>query len=55
MEKVYEYVEKNQNYFVDKLREVVAIPSVSGDVEHRPFVFAMSAWLEKELKKLGAR
>jgi Cys-Gly metallodipeptidase DUG1 len=55
MNQVFEYVEKNQDYFVKRLAEVVAIPSVSGDVEHRPHVFRMGQWLEKELKALGAR
>ena len=54
VEKVENYVELNQNHYVQKLAEAVSIPSVSGTVEHRPHVFAMANWLEKELLRLGA-
>lgn len=54
MQSVYEFIDKNQNDYVKRLAEVVAIPSVSGDVEHRPEVVKMGLWLEAELKKLGA-
>ncbi|KAI8089204.1 uncharacterized protein BX664DRAFT_332416 [Halteromyces radiatus] len=49
-----DYVEKHQNDFVERLRKAVAIPSVSGDPNHRPDVFRMGEFLVNELKALGA-
>ncbi|ORY97820.1 hypothetical protein BCR43DRAFT_490417 [Syncephalastrum racemosum] len=49
-----DYVEKNQDSFVDRLRKAVAIPSVSGDPSHRQDVFRMAEFLQGELKALGA-
>ncbi|KAJ2995038.1 hypothetical protein HDV02_001115 [Globomyces sp. JEL0801] len=54
MDKFSEFVDKHQDDYVKKLAEVVAIPSVSGTVEHRPEVVRMGQWLEKELTRLGA-
>ncbi|KAK3824594.1 MAG: hypothetical protein J3Q66DRAFT_93389 [Benniella sp.] len=46
-------VDKDQNVYVDRLRQVVAIPSVSSDVGLRPEVFRMGEWLQTEMKRLG--
>lgn len=54
MQRIYEFVEKEQDYFVQRLAEVVKIPSISGDVAHRPRVLEMAKWIETELKRLGA-
>ncbi|KAH6566313.1 hypothetical protein BASA60_009524 [Batrachochytrium salamandrivorans] len=51
---VNKHIQDNQDYFVQRLGEVVAIPSVSADVQHRPDVIRMGLWLEAELKNLGA-
>ncbi|GMM29646.1 metallodipeptidase [Martiniozyma asiatica (nom. inval.)] len=40
--------------FINRLREAVAIPSVSGDETLRPKVFAMADFLKEELSRLGA-
>lgn len=53
MEKTFEIIDKNAQVYVDKLRDAVAIPSVSGDQEHWPQVFAMADWLESEMKRIG--
>ena len=53
--KIFNYIDQNQDYFVSRLAEVVAIKSVSGDVEHRPEVVKMGHWLKNELEVLGAR
>ncbi|CAO3573780.1 unnamed protein product [Mortierella alpina] len=46
-------VDKDQNLYVERLREVVAIPSVSSDVSMRPHVFRMGEWVQKELARLN--
>ncbi|EGF81867.1 hypothetical protein BATDEDRAFT_19033 [Batrachochytrium dendrobatidis JAM81] len=51
---VNNYIDEHQNYFVQRLAETVAIPSVSSSAAHRPDVVRMGFWLEKELKGLGA-
>ncbi|KAK4221517.1 putative glutamate carboxypeptidase-like protein [Podospora fimiseda] len=40
--------------FIQRLREAVAIPSISADATRRPDVVRMGHWLADELKKLGA-
>jgi Cys-Gly metallodipeptidase DUG1 len=52
-----EYIEKVRivaGINMSQLRQVVAIPSVSADVEHRPDVVRMGEWFIKELESLGA-
>ncbi|KAI9007093.1 hypothetical protein BC832DRAFT_428417 [Gaertneriomyces semiglobifer] len=53
-DKLYKYVDENQEYFISKLAEVVAIPSVSGEAARRPDVVRMGKWLVSELQRLGA-
>ncbi|TPX59946.1 hypothetical protein PhCBS80983_g02120 [Powellomyces hirtus] len=53
-DKLFAYVDENQKYYIDRLAEVVAIPSVSGEASRRPEVVKMGEWLIKELKTLGA-
>ena len=53
-QKIFSYVQENQDYYVKRLAEVVAIPSVSGDAEYRQDVVKMGKWLEAELISLGA-
>lgn len=54
MQQVYEHIDANQSYFIEKLAQVVAIPSVSGEAKYRPEVVKMGQWLESELLRLGA-
>ncbi|KAF9919933.1 hypothetical protein FBU30_010355 [Linnemannia zychae] len=49
----YAQVDKDQDAYVERLREAVAIPSVSSDASLRPFVFSMGTWLENEMTRLG--
>ena len=51
---IHDYIQQNQSYFIQKLAEVVAIRSVSGDAEYRPEVVKMGHWLKSELRSLGA-
>lgn len=50
----FAHVDKLQDSYVEKLREIVAIPSVSANVKHRPDVVRMGEWLLSELATLGA-
>jgi Cys-Gly metallodipeptidase DUG1 len=54
LEKFFSQIDKNQQAYIDRLAEAVAIPSVSGDAKYRKHVFEMGDWLKKELEKLGA-
>ncbi|KAJ9077866.1 hypothetical protein DSO57_1012689 [Entomophthora muscae] len=54
MDLFYAYVNKHQDDFVQKLKEVVAIKSVSSDPSLRDEVFKMGAWLHREMERLGA-
>ncbi|KAI9318932.1 hypothetical protein BX666DRAFT_1921220 [Dichotomocladium elegans] len=49
-----EYVESNQESFIERLRKAVAIPSVSSDPARRQDVFRMADFLVDELEALGA-
>ncbi|TPX70427.1 hypothetical protein SpCBS45565_g01760 [Spizellomyces sp. 'palustris'] len=53
-EKLSKYVDGNQKFYIERLAEVVAIPSVSGEAARRPEVHRMGQWLVSELKRLGA-
>ncbi|KAJ1727401.1 hypothetical protein LPJ61_004589 [Coemansia biformis] len=54
VEKYFELVEQSQQQFIEQLREVVAIPSVSGDVSRRGDVIRMGEWLQSKWEALGA-
>ena len=53
LESVYQHIDSNTSYYVNKLAEAVAIPSVSGDAHHRKFVVEMAEWIQKEMKRLN--
>ncbi|KAK9897904.1 CNDP dipeptidase [Cystobasidium minutum MCA 4210] len=48
-----DWVENNQQHLIDRLAEVVRIPSVSGDAAYRPHVFAMAEWLQNAMRALN--
>ncbi|OLY85132.1 Cys-Gly metallodipeptidase dug1 [Smittium mucronatum] len=49
LEKYFKHVDESTAYFIDQLREVVAIPSVSADHTKRQHVIEMGKWIEKRL------
>ncbi|CAG8448886.1 15812_t:CDS:10 [Funneliformis mosseae] len=53
LKQFFKYVDENQDHYVDRLREAVAIPSVSSDPDRREDVFRMGNWLIELFKKLG--
>ncbi|CAG8712682.1 26014_t:CDS:2, partial [Racocetra persica] len=55
LEKFYKTVEQNQDDYVERLREAVAIPSISSDVGRRDDVIRMSHWLTSLFEKLGIK
>ncbi|KAI8850216.1 hypothetical protein BC829DRAFT_390124 [Chytridium lagenaria] len=54
IEQIREHIQKNQESYIKRLGEVVAIASVSGDAKYRPEVFRMGEWLYTETLRLGA-
>jgi Cys-Gly metallodipeptidase DUG1 len=60
MDQIYDFVNKNQDYFVKLLAESVAIKrcfndynSVSASAEMRPEVFKMGKWIESQLTRMN--
>ena len=51
--KLYETIEAHSQGYIQKLREAVQIPSVSGDLSKRQDVVHMADWLESEMTSLG--
>lgn len=53
LDPLFDKIDELKPQFVERLRQAVAIPSVSSDESLRPKVVAMSEFLVDELKKLG--
>ncbi|POG69109.1 glutamate carboxypeptidase protein [Rhizophagus irregularis DAOM 181602=DAOM 197198] len=53
LERFFSYVDQNQEHYVTRLREAVAIPSVSSDADHREDVYRMGDWLIGLFKQLN--
>ncbi|EPQ54997.1 CNDP dipeptidase [Gloeophyllum trabeum ATCC 11539] len=51
--KFTEFVDANADKFIQRLADAVAIPSVSGEPNHRQDVVKMAQWLDGQLKSLG--
>jgi len=49
-----DYLSANQNRFVEELRDLVRIPSISAKPEHMPDVEAAGEWVVTRLKAAGA-
>ncbi|OMH79304.1 Cys-Gly metallodipeptidase dug1 [Zancudomyces culisetae] len=54
VQEYFDHIDSNTGYLVEQLREVVAIPSISADVEHRGEVVRMAEWLKARWEGLGA-
>ncbi len=50
-----EYLSANQDRFVEELRDLVRIPSVSAKPEHMPDIEAAGEWVVARLKAAGAK
>ncbi|KAJ4304816.1 Cys-Gly metallodipeptidase [Kalmusia sp. IMI 367209] len=49
----FKQVDTLQDKFIDRLKEAVAIPSISSEDERRPDVVKMGHWLADQIKALG--
>ncbi|KAK3326699.1 hypothetical protein B0H66DRAFT_167784 [Apodospora peruviana] len=50
----FQQVDALSDHFIERLRQAVAIPSISSEAERRPDVVRMGHWLADQLKQLGA-
>ena len=53
LQSIFDYVDKNEKLYIDRLAEVVAIESVSAFAAKRDEVIQMVHHTTAELKKLG--
>ena len=54
MNEVKKYIEANKDRFVNELFDLLRIPSVSAQSEHKPDMQRCAEWLAAALKKAGA-
>jgi len=54
LEKFYKHVDNNQTKYIDRLREMVEIPSVSAWAENRDDIVKVCNWTASKLRELGA-
>ena len=54
MEKVKEYIDRNGDKFIEELFELLRIPSISAQSEHKPDMQRCAEWLAAALVKAGA-
>eukprot|EP00049_Salpingoeca_infusionum_P000171 m.37775 g.37775 ORF g.37775 m.37775 type:complete len:483 (-) comp10131_c0_seq1:2280-3728(-) len=52
-DKVFAYIDEHKAEYIERLREAVAIDSVSGEAPRRPQVIKMGHWLKDWIEKLG--
>lgn len=55
MEAIKEFIDAHQEVYIERLRESVEIPSVSGEPERRPEVERMGMWLHEWILRLGGK
>jgi acetylornithine deacetylase/succinyl-diaminopimelate desuccinylase-like protein len=48
-----EYAKKNREHFLDDLKEVLAIPSISTSDDYKPEILAAANWMADQLRRLG--
>jgi acetylornithine deacetylase/succinyl-diaminopimelate desuccinylase-like protein len=48
-----EYARQNSSRFLDELKTLLRIPSISTLPEHNADVFGAATWLAEELKRIG--
>ena len=54
MEKVQNYIDSNKERFLEELFELLRIPSISAQSEHKPDMVRCAEWLAASLLKAGA-
>ncbi|MFH4977345.1 hypothetical protein AB6A40_004054 [Gnathostoma spinigerum] len=53
--KIEKHIDEHKNMYIERLREAVAIPSVSGEPERRRDVIKMVNWMKTHLERLGVK
>lgn len=53
MEQVLQYIEKNKSRYLNELKELIAIPSVSTNPENKPDIVRCAKWVADHLKSVG--
>lgn len=51
--KCYKYIDTQQKKYVEELRKIVGIPTISSNLRAHKQISALIHWLESRLKKLG--
>ena len=54
MEKVKSYIDANKERFLEELFDLLRIPSISAQSEHKPDMVRCAEWLAASLVKAGA-
>ena len=54
MDKVKKYIDANKDRFISELFDLLRIPSISAQSEHRPDMTRCAEWLAAALVKAGA-
>ena len=53
MEKTIDYINVNRERYLDELKTLLAIPSISALPEHRDDVKACAEWCAAEMRRVG--
>jgi acetylornithine deacetylase/succinyl-diaminopimelate desuccinylase-like protein len=53
METILRYIESNKSRYLDELKELISIPSISTNPENKPDVLRCSEWISAHLRKIG--
>jgi acetylornithine deacetylase/succinyl-diaminopimelate desuccinylase-like protein len=53
MEKILQYIESNRKRYLEELKELIAIPSISTNPENAPDVLRCAEWTSAHLRKIG--
>lgn len=49
----YEYVDAHQQEFLEELKEVLRIPSISANTDYKPAMVQTAEWFKKQLESIG--
>ena len=53
MDRILKYVEDNKSRYLDELRELLAIPSISTNPENKPDIDRCAEWVAKQMHGIG--
>ena len=54
LSKIFGYIDSNKQLFMQRLKEAVEIPSVSGEPARRGDIMRMVEWTRKRLEAIGS-